>query len=607
MNGRDADQDVGRVSNGGDQLSDDHSLRGRGPLDGSRYVAYRDRRDPYRFEDRGRTSNPVESGPSVGAPDRSHPRRARDEAESHRLTARNVASLFIVCAVYDDGMTLVKELDEAGYVELEFVRTLNMATRGEAGQGTDQMSRARTLTSSMFIARPVEEVFAFFERPDNLARITPPELGFQIRSSDRVMRADLTIDYTVRPFLGVPTSWRTRIDAYHPPASFVDIQERGPYRRWEHLHSFTAVEGGTRVDDSITYELPLGVLGDRFHDRLIRPALERIFTYRSAAIAEHFQVPVSNQASRCIAVAGGSGFVGGAIAAELHRRGERVVILSHREAELARGPLPDSVQVRQADVTSSVSLRDALSGVDALVISLAFRNSPMEKPGRGRTFMDVDAAGTERLVAAAAEAGVGRLVYLSGAGAAPDAKRVWFRAKARAEAAVRASGLPFTIIRPTWIYGPRDAALNRFIGFARALPVVPLTNLGRQPMAPVFIDDVAKLAADSLVQESARDQVFEIGGPETMPMKEVVRRALTTAGVSRTIMPGPAPLLKLMAIPLSWLPNPLLTPSAVDFINQPATVDVTALLEHMPRRLTPLDEGLATYLRAPAGLRWQGG
>ena len=354
----------------------------------------------------------------------------------------------------------------------------------------------------------------------------------------------------------------------------------------------------------ITYELPLGALGDAFHDRLVRPALERIFTYRATAIAQLFQA-TAEPTGRVVAVAGGSGFVGGAIAAELHRRGDRVVVLSQRAPAAARGPLSDDIEVRRVDVTTGAGLPEALAGVDALVISLAFRNSPMEKPSRGRTFMDVDAAGTERLVAAAREAGVGRLVYLSGAGAAPDATRVWFRAKARAESAVRASGLPFTIIRPTWIFGPRDVALNRFIGFARALPVVPMTSFGRQPMAPVFIDDVATLAADSLTDEAAIDQVFELGGPETMSMKEVIRRAITVAGVSRPILPGPAPLLKLMAIPLSWLPNPLLTPSAVDFINQPATVDVGPLLERMPRRLTPLEEGLATYLRAPEGVRWK--
>ena len=79
--------------------------------------------------------------------------------------------------------------------------------------------------------------------------------------------------------------------------------------------------------------------------------------------------------------------------------------------------------------------------------------------------MEVDAVGTEHLVAAAG-GGRGRVVYLSGAGAAPDAERHWFRAKWRAEEAIRGSGTPWTIIRPTWIYGP---VTSRSIG-SSALP-----------------------------------------------------------------------------------------------------------------------------------------
>jgi NADH dehydrogenase len=117
-----------------------------------------------------------------------------------------------------------------------------------------------------------------------------------------------------------------------------------------------------------------------------------------------------------------------------------VVVLSH-SGEAARGQLPDDVEIRTADVTSTVGLQDALHGIDALVIALAFPNSPIEAPRKGRTFQAVDAQGTERLVAAAVAAGVGRLVYMSGAGAAPDAPRHWFRAKWQAEEAVRGSGL----------------------------------------------------------------------------------------------------------------------------------------------------------------------
>jgi NADH dehydrogenase len=161
---------------------------------------------------------------------------------------------------------------------------------------------------------------------------------------------------------------------------------------------------------------------------------------------------------------------------------------------------------------------------------------------------------------------------------------------------VRASGIPATVIRPTWIYGPGDVSLNRFIGFARTLPIVPMTNFGRQRLAPVFIDDIAQLAADALRDVAAVGRVFEIGGPETLMMREVIAMAIARDGHRRPIVPGPAPLIKLMAWPLQFLPTPPLTPDAVDFINQPATVDNQPLLDAMERRLTPLAEGLATYL-----------
>ena len=215
--------------------------------------------------------------------------------------------------------------------------------------------------------------------------------------------------------------------------------------------------------------------------------------------------------------------------------------------------------------------------------------------------MAVDAAGTERLVAAAVRSGVQRLVYISGAGAAPGARGQWFRAKWRAEEAVRSSGIVATIIRPTWIYGPRDVSLNRFVGFARRLPLVPMTNLGRQLLAPIFIDDVARLVADSLTDPAAAGALFEIGGPETLSMRTIIRQALHAAELRRPVVPGPARVIKLGLQPLRLLPAPPLTPDAIDFINQPATVDLGPLLARMPRRLTPLNEGLATYLPMDSG------
>ena len=451
------------------------------------------------------------------------------------------------------------------------------------------------LSAVQFVARPIEEVFAFFSRPENVGRMTPASQGFEFLSDDREMREGLEIRYRIRPLLAIPMTWTGRITEFRPPTRFVDIQVRGPYRDWEHTHTFEAVAGGTVIRDDIQYRLPIGPLGDLANGLIVRGELARIFRHRATTLRTVLAAPSAAATGLTVAVAGGTGFVGGGIATELHRRGHMVRVLSHR-GEPARGGLADEIEIRTAGVQTGDGLDAALRGADALVIALAFKNSPIEAPRQHQTFVEVDAAGTERLVAAARQAGVRRVVYVSGAGAAPDASRHWFRAKWRAEEAVRGSGLTWTIVRPTWIFGPRDVSLNRFVGFARRLFVVPMTNTGSQLLAPVFIDDAADLAADSVVDDAAGAQVFELGGPETLRMRDIIGTALRVAGLRRPIVPGPTPLIKLAAVPLSWLPTPILTPDAVDFINQPATVDLAPLLQRMPRRLTSLEEGLATYL-----------
>ena len=457
------------------------------------------------------------------------------------------------------------------------------------------------LSASQFVDRPVDEVFAFFSEPRNLGRLTPEAMGFEFQSTDFDMRSGLEIDYRLRPLLGIPAGWRTRITDFDAPRGFVDVQLKGPYRRWQHRHTFTPMGTGTLVQDEIEYELPFGPLGDAGNAWLVRNELRRIFGFRARAVANIFERPLPNGAPLTVAVAGGTGFVGGAIAQELFRRGERVIVLSQR-GEAGRGTLPDDISIREADATvRGGTLERALAGVDVLVISLAFKNLPVEAPRRGRTFAQVDAAGTENLVDAARAVGVKHLVYMSGAGARANAERHWFRAKWRAETALRTSRIPWTIIRPTWVYGPDDVSLNRFMRFAERLPFVPMTNFGGQRLAPVFVDDVARLVADSLRADAARDQTFEIGGPETMTMRDVIRRALNVAGYRRPLFPAPSAAVKLAVAPLVLLPEPPLTPSAVDFVNQPAAVDVAPLLERMPRRLTPFEEGLATYLAPGSG------
>jgi hypothetical protein len=141
------------------------------------------------------------------------------------------------------------------------------------------------LYSRIRVDRPRDEVFAFFERPENLDRITPPWMGMRILRIAGEMREGLEIEYAITPFPHLPARWRSRITTYDPPTSFTDVQVRGPYARWEHRHTFRTEGDTTIVEDDVAYELPFGRLGDLVEPLLVRPRLRAIFDYRSAAIA----------------------------------------------------------------------------------------------------------------------------------------------------------------------------------------------------------------------------------------------------------------------------------------------------------------------------------
>ena len=102
------------------------------------------------------------------------------------------------------------------------------------------------------------------------------------------MKPGALIDYQLHLY-GLPVTWRTRIDEYNPPSSFLDVQISGPYRRWSHRHTFTEVPGGTQMNDRVEYEFPFGPLGSLAHRLLVRRTLDRIFDYGNSTISEIFK------------------------------------------------------------------------------------------------------------------------------------------------------------------------------------------------------------------------------------------------------------------------------------------------------------------------------
>ena len=148
-----------------------------------------------------------------------------------------------------------------------------------------RLVRARRLEREQVVRRPLDEVFEFFARAENLERITPRWLSFRMLTPGPVeMGPGALIEYRLR-LHGLPVRWTSRIELWEDGRRFVDEQVRGPYRLWRHLHEFTPVGHSTRVRDQVTYALPLGALGDLLGMPLVGRDLARIFDYRHAAVA----------------------------------------------------------------------------------------------------------------------------------------------------------------------------------------------------------------------------------------------------------------------------------------------------------------------------------
>ena len=147
-----------------------------------------------------------------------------------------------------------------------------------------------TLYKEQWMPISVQEAWTFFSTANNLAKITPPEMGFVILSKlDGVpIYSGMLIDYIVKPLLGIPLRWTTEITGVSAPNVFTDKQLKGPYALWEHTHTFEQVNGGVKMTDEVKYALPLGFLGELAHSILVKKKLNDIFEFRERTLTKLF-------------------------------------------------------------------------------------------------------------------------------------------------------------------------------------------------------------------------------------------------------------------------------------------------------------------------------
>ncbi|MFB6133387.1 MAG: complex I NDUFA9 subunit family protein [Halanaeroarchaeum sp.] len=253
-----------------------------------------------------------------------------------------------------------------------------------------------------------------------------------------------------------------------------------------------------------------------------------------------------------VLVTGGTGFIGTALCQELADRGHDVTALGRGSGD---ENVPSGVRFTAGDVTEYDSIEDAFQGMDVVVNLVAL--SPLFKPSGGdRMHEIVHFGGTKNVVAAAEAHDLDGIVQLSALGADPMGPTAYLRSKGEAERVVRDADIPWTIFRPSVVFGDG----GEFVSFTRQLTTPYVTALpggGSNRFQPIYRDDLVQMIATAVEDETHRGETYEVGGPDALSLAEVTRLVYEAAGRSVSIVPLPMSLAKIglsMADPVPFVP-----------------------------------------------------
>lgn len=244
--------------------------------------------------------------------------------------------------------------------------------------------------------------------------------------------------------------------------------------------------------------------------------------------------------SRHVVVLGGSGFVGRSLVARLLADGHRVDVLSRDAATRER--VPPGATHRAGDVHDAAFLREAFAGADVVVNLVGILN---ERGDDGRGFRKVYVELGGAVIDAMRATGVRRLLQMSALHAGDGASH-YLQARGEAEAHVVASGLDWTLFRPSVIAGPGDGLFCRFAQLLRFAPGLPLGGAGVR-FQPVWVGDVAEAFARALGDDASIGRSYDLVGPDVMTLGEIVKLTAKTKGWSRFVLPLPGALGRVQA------------------------------------------------------------
>jgi NADH dehydrogenase len=187
------------------------------------------------------------------------------------------------------------------------------------------------------------------------------------------------------------------------------------------------------------------------------------------------------------------------------------------------------------DIRDEASVATAIAGAD-MVVNLA---AIFYESGSNGRFQAVHVEGAARVARIARQAGVKRLIHMSGIGADRNSRSAYVRSRGEGEEAVRAAFPSATFLRPSIVFGPEDDFFNRFARLARIALALPLFGGGRTKFQPVYVADVADAVAAALADKASRGRTYELGGPAVLTFEEILRLILAETGRKRWLVPLP--------------------------------------------------------------------
>jgi len=263
-----------------------------------------------------------------------------------------------------------------------------------------------------------------------------------------------------------------------------------------------------------------------------------------------------------ITIFGGSGFIGHHLVGRLAAQGYRIRLAGRDTEKAARlitqGNVGQIVGV-QANIRNEASVRRAVAGAEIVINLVGLLYEAGEQ-----TFEAVQAEGAKTVARAAKEAGATQFLHLSALGADEDSPSAYARSKAKGEAAVRKRFPEAAIIRPSVVFGKDDDFSNKFATLCSLSPVLPLVDGGKNLMQPVWVEDLVDALVKIIASPEAQGKVWEFGGPEQMPLNEIV--SVIGAAIKRSpiILPLPAKVMGFMGFFMGlWPGKPVLTTDQV--------------------------------------------